>query len=396
MLSVFKDRAMRVWRIAMREVRTFEHRPLLIFCMLIAPIFCVFFFTDMMSEGLPAKLPAGLVDEDDTQTTRQIVRILGSMRTTDLSKRYATFSDAHAAMLRGEIYAFMYIPAGTTQEAIASRQPKISFYTSDVFFLPASLLMKDLRTISEMTGMAITRATLQAKGLNNGQIMGVLRPIVVEAHPLTNSYLNYSILLTNGIVPGIIIILILLTTAYAIGMEWKRGTQKSVFRHLADNSVPIFLTGKLLPQTILYTLQFWAMYVYLYVILDFPCLSGMIPMMLIAFITVLAAQAFSVVVFGIFAGQMRLSMSACALFGVLSISLAGFSYPTTAMYPVLQWVASLLPLRNYFLLYANQALNGYPIVYAWQPLLMMFVTMALPLLFLRRYRTALTQIDYKP
>ena len=127
MLSVYKDRLSRVLKIARREVAAFRHRPLLIFCMLVAPIFGAVFFASMMSEGLPSQLPTGLVDEDDTQTTRSIVRVLSAMKTTRLDHRYHTFSEAREAMQRGDIYAFFYIPEGTTEKALASRQPTVSF-----------------------------------------------------------------------------------------------------------------------------------------------------------------------------------------------------------------------------------------------------------------------------
>lgn len=67
-------------------------------------------------------------------------------------------------MQRGEIYAFFYIPAGTTAEALANRQPTISFYTNESYFVPGSLLMKDFRTASELAGLALTRETLYARG----------------------------------------------------------------------------------------------------------------------------------------------------------------------------------------------------------------------------------------
>lgn len=396
MLSPYKDRIARVLRISRREAGVFKRRPLLIFCMLVAPIFVTLYFTSLMEQGLPDQLPTGLVDEDDTQTTRQLVRILSSMKTTGLNHRYATFSDARRAMQKGEIYAFFYIPKGTTEQAIGQRQPRISFYTADSYYVPAALLMKDLKTLSELSGLAVTKETLTAKGVPQSNIMGILQPLVVETHPLANPYLNYGILLNNLIIPGIVIILIMITTAYTIGMEWKIGTQKSFLNKMAGGSVPVALTGKLLPQTLLYALIFMANDVYLYRVMGYPCQCGLAPMFLLGLMTVLTAQAMAIVLFGIFAGQMRMAMSSCALMGVLSISMAGFSYPVAAMPVVLQKLSYVFPLRDYFLIYVNQALNGYPIVYAWKPVLAMLIIIALPLLFLRRYRMAFNTIEYKP
>lgn len=396
MLAVYKDRFLRVLRIAWREMAAFKRRPLLIFCMLVAPLFGTVFFASLMSEGLPSQLPTGLVDEDDTQTTRSIVRVLSAMKTTRLDHRYHTFSEAREAMQRGDIYAFFYIPDGTTEKALASRQPSISFYTNDSYYVAGALLMKDLKVISEMAGLAVTKATLQAKGVPDSQIMGILQPIVIETHPLGNPYLSYGVLLNNLIMPGIVILLIMLTTTYTIGLEWKIGTQHYLLNDLAGGSVPVALSGKLLPQTVIYTFVFCFIDVYFYKFMNYPCQCGLLSMMLLGFFVVLAAQALGLTLYGIFVGQMRMSMSSAALLGVLSISMAGFSYPVPAMTPLLQHLSWIFPLRNYFLIYANQCLNGYPIVYAWKPVLALLIIMALPFLFIGRYRKAFNEKAYVP
>ena len=79
-------------------------------------------------------------------------------------------------MQRGEIFSFFYIPKGTTEEALASRQPKISFYTNEAYFVPGSLLMKDFRTASELSGLALTRERLYARGATEDKAMGIIRP----------------------------------------------------------------------------------------------------------------------------------------------------------------------------------------------------------------------------
>lgn len=396
MLSAYKDRFRRVFAIAKREVVAFKRRPLLIFCMLVAPIFGTVFFTSLMAEGLPSQLPTGLVDEDDTQTTRSIVRVLSAMKTTRLDHRYHTFSEAREAMQRGDIYAFFYIPSGTTEAALSSRQPQISFYTNDSYYVAGALLMKDLKVISEMAGLAVTKATLQAKGVPDSQVMGILQPIVIETHPLGNPYLNYGVLLNNLIMPGIVILLVMLTTTYAIGLEWKIGTQRYLLNDLAGGSVPVALSGKLLPQTVLYTLVFAFIDVYFYKFMHYPCQCGILTMVAIGFLAVVAAQAFGIAIFGIFIGQMRMSMSSAALLGVLSVSMAGFSYPVPAMTPLLQHLSWIFPLRNYFLIYSNQCLNGYPVVYAWKPILALLVMMAIPFFMLGRYRKAFNETTYVP
>lgn len=377
-----------------RELRIFAHRPLFLFTMIVAPVLCIIFFTTLMADGLPTKLPAGLVDEDDTHITRIITRILGSMEETDLAVRYPSFTEARHAMQRGEIYGFFYIPQGLTEDAIANRQPRLSFYTNETYFVPGTLLMKDLRYACELAGLALTRETLYGKGLTEEQAMGILQPIVIETHPLNNPYLDYSVYLNNIILPGILILLVMLSTTYTIGIEWKRNTQRELYS-MSGYSSTVALVGKLLPQTFLFSLIFVFYDVYFYKFLMFPCNSGIWAMMLLGIVTVMAAQAFGVFLFGAFIGQMRLSMCLCSLWGILSFSLAGFTYPVPAMDGLLQRLSWLFPLRHYYLIYVNQALDGYSILYVWRSAVALLAFLLLPCTVLWRYRAAFLKYEYK-
>lgn len=80
-----------------------------------------------MWNGLPTDMPAGVVDLDNTATTRNIIRNLDAFQQTKIVAHYAGFADARKAMQEGKIYAFYFIPEGTTAKALASRQPKVSF-----------------------------------------------------------------------------------------------------------------------------------------------------------------------------------------------------------------------------------------------------------------------------
>lgn len=377
-----------------RELRIFAHRPLFLFTMIVAPVLCIIFFTTLMADGLPTKLPAGLVDEDDTHITRIITRILGSMEETDLAVRYPSFTEARHAMQRGEIYGFFYIPQGLTEDAIANRQPRLSFYTNETYFVPGTLLMKDLRYACELAGLALTRETLYGKGLTEEQAMGILQPIVIETHPLNNPYLDYSVYLNNIILPGILILLVMLSTTYTIGLEWKRNTQRELYS-MSGYSSTVALVGKLLPQTFLFSLIFVFYDMYFYKFLMFPCNSGIWAMMLLGIVTVMAAQAFGVFLFGAFIGQMRLSMCLCSLWGILSFSLAGFTYPVLAMDGLLQRLSWLFPLRHYYLIYVNQALDGYSILYVWRSAVALLAFLLLPCTVLWRYRAAFLKYEYK-
>lgn len=385
----------RIIAISRRELGIYSRRPLFLFCLLVAPLICVVFLVTLMSDGLPTNLPAGIIDEDNTKISRIITRTIDAMEETDIRYSYPDFSEARKAMQRGEIYAFFYIPEGTTEKAIANRQPKISFYTNDAYLVPGSLLMKDLRTASELSGLALTRENLYGHGATEDRAMGVIQPIVIETHPMNNPELDYSVYLNNILVPGILILLIMLSTAYTIGLEWKQGTQKQLYA-MAGNSPSVALLGKLLPQTVIFSVMFILYDVYFYKIMQFPCNCGIGPMITLGILTVFASQGFGVFFFGVFSGGMRIAMCLCSLWGILSFSLAGFTYPVLAMSPVLEAASWLFPLRQYYLIYVNQALNGYSIIYVLPAVAMLLCFALTPAAMMWKYRRAFLKYKYQP
>lgn len=380
--------------IAKREVLRIAVRPLYLFCMIIAPVFCYLFFTTLMANGLPTDLPAGVVDLDNTSTTRNIIRNLDAFQQTHIVAHYPSVMEARKAIQRGEIYSFYYIPEGTTEATLASRQPKVSFYVNYSYLIAGSLLYKDQRTISELAAGAVGRATLYAKGATEDQAMAFLQPIVIDTHALNNPWLNYSVYLCNTLFPGILMLLIFLTTIYTLGEEVKNGTGRELM-HLADNSITKVLIGKLLPHTLVFFVIAVFYNVYLYGYLHYPCHSGIFPMLLAGLLLVLSSQAFGVFLFGLF-GSFRLALSAASLWGVVSFSISGFTFPVMAMHPTLQALCVLFPLRHYYLLYVNFALNGYPLIYAWQAVVALLVFLLLPFLVLKKLRTILLQYVYVP
>lgn len=383
-----------IWLISRRELQSFSKRPMFLVIMIVAPLGFLWMFSSLMKAGLPTKLPAALVDEDNTHVTRELTRILGSMEETRFEMKTFSYTEARQAMQRGEIYGIFRIPKGTTEAALTQRQPVISFYTNDSYFIAASLLMKDMRKLSEMAGIAITRGTLRAKGYTEDQIMGTVQPIVVESHPLGNPHLNYSVVLTNMIVPGLLLLVIMLTTSYALGIEWKRSEQKELYE-MSGRRTWVVIIGKLLPQTVLYAIIIWLFDLVFYNYFQFPCACGIPRMMLWGFLAVLAAQGFGLLLFEAFPGMMRMSMSACSLLGVMQVSLTGFSFPVSAMDMPFQWFSNIFPLRHYFLIYVNQALNGYHISYVWMDVAALVALSILPWLFSYRLTDAFLNKEYK-
>lgn len=377
-----------------RECRRLISRPLYLFCMVIAPLFCYLFFTTLMDSGLPTHLPVGAVDLDNTSTSRNILRNLDAFQQTAIVAHYGSVGEARSAMQEGEIYGFFYIPKGLSQQAQTQQQPTLSFYTNNSYLIAGSLLFRDMKMMGELAAGSAGRSVMLAQGATEEQAMALLQPIVIDTHALNNPWLNYSVYLCNTLVPGVLMLMIFMVTVFSIGVEIKERTAREWLR-MGNNSIYIALAGKFLPQTAVFFLMGIFYNVYLYGILDFPCNSGIFPMILATLLLVLASQSCGIVMIGVLP-TLRLGLSFASLWGVVSFSISGFSFPVMAMHPVLQALSNLFPLRHYFLIYVDQALNGYDMVYSWFNYVALLVFILLPFLVVHRLKEALIYYKYVP
>ena len=384
----------KIVRITLREFRIHGKNHIYIFCTVVFPLFLIFFFTNFLGQGLPTNMPAGVVDMDNTSTTRKLIRMLDSYQSSEVVAHYPTVNEARQAMQKGEIYAFFYFPKGTTEELLASRQPKISFYYNNSFLLAGSLMYKDMRVVSTRAAAGVGLAKMQAQGYTEDQIMAFLQPIVVESHPTINPYLNYNFYLSTTIIPGCLMLFIFLLTAYSIGTELKFGKSKE-WLAMADNNIHVAMLGKLLPQFIVHLIIVLIYLVYTFEILQFPHACSFWQLIPYGILLVAVSQAFGVFAFGLMP-SLRMSMSICALWAMLSFTISGFAYPLDAMDPPIQALSWLFPLRSFFMIYQMTLFNGYPPSYAWIYYVVLMIFLVLPFFVLPNIKKAMLEFVYIP
>jgi ABC-2 type transport system permease protein len=383
-----------IYHIMMRELLILRRNHIYWFSMVVFPLAVMFFFTSMMDDGLPVGMPVGVVDQDNTSTTRSLVQRLDAFQMSKVVAHYPNITEARRAIQQNKIYAFLYIPKGTTDDLLASRQPKISFYYSMTTLASGALLFKDLKTISTLGSAAVGQATLRAKGFTDAQIQTLLQPIRVDLHQIANPWTSYNVYLSTMMVPGMMMLFIFLISAYSLGTEIKFGTGKKLME-MANNNIYVALAGKFLPQTIIFLAVIYFYEFYVFDLLQFPQHGGPWMLLLLGFIQVLAAQGFGIFAFGLMP-SLRMSMSVCSLWAVLSFSMVGSAFPVMGMDGPLQSLSWLFPLRHYYMIYQISVFNGFPILEAWFHFVALTAFMLLPWFVVKKIKNALLNYVYIP
>lgn len=352
-----------ITNVTRREWKRILSHPIYLLTSVIAMLFCYLFFLTLMSEGLPEQLPIGIVDGDNSSLSRMLEQNIKASPQVEVVGKYATFTEARKDMQKGRIYAIIDIASGFQADLLASRQPAIAYYVNDVYLVAGSLSYKDLTYISELMSAFMQVESLQARGVVGGEnLLPIVQPIAIDTHQIANPQANYNVYLSNVLLPGVLQLLVIMFTIYSIGVEIKQNTTRE-WLSTGNESVLASLTGKLLPHTLLFTVLGLMGVFLLYKVMNFPMNGSIAWMSLAMFLFVLAHQSIGIFIIGVF-GRMRDAISLGVFYGLLSFTFAGFTFPIEAMPRGAQIFSWFFPIRYYFKIYVNEALNGADIRYS--------------------------------
>ena len=310
--------------VLLREWRRMTSRRLYFGVCIILPLFTLFFMATIFGNGQMENIPVGIVDQDNTASSRAIVRNISAVPTFKVTKHFVNEEAARKAVQRKEIYGYLSIPPRFEQDAISGKNATLSYYYHYALLSVGGELMAAFETSLAPVSLSPIVMKAVALGVDQNQITTFLLPVQASNHPIYNPSLDYSVYLSQPFFFVLFQILILLTTVYAVGIEIKFRTADEWLSVAKGNMVTAVL-GKLLPYTIM------ANYV-MFGILHIPFQGSWGLMSMLTALFVVATQALGLFLFSLFPA-ISLIISIVSMVGSLGATLSGVTFPVPNMYP---------------------------------------------------------------
>ena len=203
---------------------------------IVLPLFTLFFMATIFGNGQMENIPIGIVDQDNTATSRTIVRNISAVPTFKVTKHFVNEAAARESVQKKEI---------------SGKNATLSYYYHYALMSVGGELMAAFET--SLAPVALSPVVMQAMalGVEQDQITTFLLPVQANNHPIYNPSLDYSVYLSQPFFFVLFQVLILLITVYAVGIEIKFRTADDWLATAKGNIVTAVL-GKLLPYTIIY------------------------------------------------------------------------------------------------------------------------------------------------
>lgn len=349
-----------IWRVLQRELRMMFARPLYMIASVGVMLLSVFFFLTLMRGGSAENMPVAVVDLDQTSISRRLAHEMQATPSVDIQLITNSYPEARKAMQQGKIYGIFVIREGFYRALVSFKRPELDFYVTNAYTVGGNTAYKQMLTMANLVSGAFQREVLRKKGMTDDIIMHRIQPLAIEGHMIANPWGNYSVYLVSTILPGILGLICLMLTIFAIGFELKSRTSHAWLR-AAGGNYTVAMIGKLLPYTVIYLVLGVGCHIILYRFAGFPVHGSHVRLMFGLLLFIMALETLGIFLIGLLP-TLRDALSIGALYSMLGFSLSGFTYPQMAMLAPVKALSYMEPLRHYYLIYVNEALMAAPVI----------------------------------
>lgn len=381
------------YRVVKREIDRMLARRLYLGVCIGLPLFCIFFMCTIFGTGQMENIPIGIVDMDQTATSRQLARTLSTVPVAEVTNYYPDAIAAREAVQRKDIYAYFIIPNNFESNLLGGRDASLPFYYHFALLSVGVELYDNFQSALASIALSPVVSAGVSTGTSAESIKSAIVPVNVDSHPLFNPALDYSIYLTNPFFFVLFQVLIILITMYILGSEIKFKTADD-WLNTADMNIFVAVTGKLLPYTIIFIIMgIFANYA-VFGIMDIPMSSGFLPINLVTVLFIIATQAFAVFIFSLFPA-LGIIMSVASMIGSLGATLSGVTFPVPFMHPIIHYFSYLFPIRHFVVVIQNYVYGNYGFAYIWQNVSSLLLYLLVALLILPHLKKAILSRKYE-
>lgn len=356
------------------------------------PIFSFIFFTLLFKTGVPREFPIAVIDDNHTAISRKLEQMIDATPSAKVAYNINDMAHGEQLMKEGKVDAIVYIPKSFERDIYSTTKTTVVCYINGLNLTKNGLLNKDLQGVINTFSAGIKVQTLMKGGYSEKEAMNLVMPIYYENHTLFNPYVNYSYYLLPTFLPLMLMLFILLTTIFTIGVEIKTRSVRH-WMNKAGNDVVIALVGKLAPYTVIFFALYVLMNTVLFKFMGVPLKGSLLMITISGIVYILAYQSIGVVLISVLA-NMRLALSIGGGYSVLAFTFSGLTFPLVAMSPIMHMAAYIFPLTLYIDIFIDQALRGAPVIYTMPYLGYMMLFMLLAGIFYPRIKTILTNEKY--
>jgi ABC-2 type transport system permease protein len=352
-----------------RELIWLRRRPFLLLLTTLLPLALMALLTGIFSHGLATRLPIAVLDLDDTDLSRMIVRMVDATPDAAVKTHVGELAEGRQLIRSSQIYGLLYLPQNLQRDVFSGRRPEVVFFYNTQKMTPGNLVLRGVSNavVTAAAGIQLSLRTSEGQPAEIAQ--ADLTPIPVQTNALFNPTLNYLHFLLAALLPSLLQIVIVTTSSYSAGLDIETNHRLLSLRRLGGGLWPA-LAGKLLPYTLLYLSLLLVTDGVLFHFFDLPLRGNPALLLAAGILFILACQLLGVLL----ALLLKPTASAVSIGTLLTAPAFGYmgvSFPRHGMNAFAYGWGDILPGTWYLMVRIDQTIRGTPVELSSKPVLVL-------------------------
>ena len=357
------------WLVFRREFGWLARRPFLLCLTTLVPMALMALLIAVFSAGLATKLPIGVLDLDGSDLSRTIIRTLDATPDVAVTVKVGDLAEGRGLILDGAIHGLVMLPKNLERDALAGRRPEVVAFYNTQTMTTGNLAFRGISAAiaSAEGGVRLTLRTAEGQPVDEAE--AALQPIPVQVHPLFNPTLNYTHFLLAALLPALLQVVVVTSTAYSVGLDIGTRHRLRALRRLGNGRWPA-IAGKLLPYTIIYLCVLLISNLVLFGWFELP-LRGNIGLLFLAGTMFILACQFLGLLLALLIKPLGSAVSIATLLTAPAFGYMGIGFPRLGMSGFATAWSDILPGTWYLMARIDQTIRGTPPELSSQPLIVL-------------------------
>lgn len=370
------------WLVFGREVEWLRRRYFLLAVTVLVPLLLMALLISVFSAGLATRLPIAVLDLDNSDLSRSVIRMVDATPDTAVAQRVSDLAEGRAMILRGDVYGLLLLPKYLQRDVFSGRGPDVVFFYNTQTMTIGNLVARGITSALPTAAAGIKLQLRTAQGEPTEFAEADVQPIPVQVSPLFNPTLNYVFFLLTALIPTILQVVIVTSSAYSVGLDAENPHRFQILRRLGGGLWPA-MAGKMLPYTLLLLAVLGIANSVLFGIFGLP-LRGDRWLLVIASVLFILDCQFIGALLALFMPVAR-AVSLGTLATSPAFGFMGIGFPRLGMNAFAYGWGSLLPGTWYLSARIDQTIRGTPVDLSLKPILIL-LAFAIVLISLTAWR----------
>jgi ABC-2 type transport system permease protein len=319
--------------------RIFTVKPAFSVLILGAAFYALFYPQPYLNEAL-RNVPIAVVDRDGSQSSRDFARLVDATPDVAVTEVLPDLASAEREVFARRVDGILVIPQYFERDLMHGRPSPVALYADASYFLIYQRVAGAVAAVARTVGAEIETARLIAIGVDPAIAVAAADPMPLTAVPVFNPEAGYA----TYVLPAAFVLILQQTLLMGVallatlpGADPNEGDTRR--RRLLPATI---VAGKLLAYLALEAVILPVYLIVLPYLYGLPRLGGIAPILIFAVPFVLSVAGLGFVVAGIFRRPIRIALILAAL-GLPLFMVAGFSWPSEAIPPLIRQISLLVP-----------------------------------------------------